>query len=48
MMIAISMVSIAIGCFMGYKVGYSRCNYQFKKALEAVKALAINQGKGKS
>ncbi len=37
MMIAIALVSMAIGCFVGYKVGYSRCNYQFKKALQAVK-----------
>jgi len=42
-MTAIVMVSITIGCFMGYKVGYSRCSYQFSKALEAVKASVKNR-----
>ena len=48
MMIAIALVSMAIGCFVGYKVGYSRCNYQFKKALQAVKVWSQKEfGKNK-
>ncbi len=34
---AIVMLSVTIGFFLGYKVGYSRCSYQFKKALGAVR-----------
>ena len=39
MMIAIALVSMAIGCILGYKVGYYRCYCKFKKALMAVKGM---------
>ena len=46
-MTAIVMGSVTIGCFMGYKVGYSRCSYQFSKALEVVRASVKNRAKRK-
>lgn len=41
MMIAITLVSMAVGCILGYNVGYSRCHYQFSRALEVVKQAAL-------
>jgi hypothetical protein len=45
MTIAIVMVSLVVGLFLGYKVGYFRCSYQFSKALEAIKVAARKQRK---
>ena len=50
MTIVIVIVSITIGFFLGYKVGYYRCKYQFKLVLEGAKVwyekeLAKNQRK---
>ena len=34
MMIAIALVSMAIGCILGYKVGFHRCAVQATAVLE--------------
>ena len=44
MMIAIAMVNMTLGFFLGYKVGYSRCVKQFTAVLKVLRKQLAKYG----